>query len=100
MEISIINENDKCIIKQTGRLNAVNSDELNKVIEESLNNGVKNIILDFKNVEYIASSGLRILLITKKRLMYNGNFEIINVSDSVKEIFDVTGFSEIFNIGG
>lgn len=100
MEISIINENDKYIIKPTGRLNAANSDKINEVIEESLNNGVKNIILDFKNVEYIASSGLRILLITKKRLMHNGSFELINVQEGVKEIFDVTGFSEIFNIGG
>ena len=55
--------------------------------------------MDFSHVEYISSSGLRVLLkIQKKIASTNGEMKITNVNDSIKEVFEVTGFSDILTI--
>ena len=61
----------------------------------------KDLVIDFKNLEYISSAGLRILIASEKELKAIGkNMEIINVNDDVMSILNVTGFIYILNIKG
>ena len=67
---------------------------MNKEIEKK-----NNIVIDFKNLEYISSAGLRILIASEKELKTVGkSLEIINVNDDVMNILNVTGFIYILNI--
>ena len=67
--------------------------ELNKVIAD-----VKNLTFDLEKLDYISSAGLRVLLSTQKIMNKQGKMVISNASAEVKEIFDVTGFSDILTI--
>ena len=59
----------------------------------------ENLIFDFKNVEYISSAGLRVLLAAQKRInKVGGNMKICNVNENVKDVFEVTGFTDILKI--
>ena len=74
-----------------GRLDTVNAPLLESKIKEQ--EGITELTLDFKGVEYISSMGLRVLLQAKKTMKSNGvRLTIINMRDSVREIFEMTGF--------
>ena len=60
--------------------------------------GIKELILDFANLEYISSAGLRVLLSAQKNMAKQGSMKLIHVSDVIMEIFEVTGFSDILTI--
>lgn len=68
--------------------------------EELMNDveGVTELILDFKELYYISSAGLRLLLMLQKKMNASGSMKVINVNEMVKEIFEVTGFAEILTI--
>jgi anti-anti-sigma factor len=71
------------------------SDELDKVFSE----GSFNIYLDMKGLNYISSSGLRVLLAGQKRASELGTkLVLLGVNESVKEVFTITGFSDILTI--
>lgn len=58
-----------------------------------------SLTLDFKNLEYISSAGLRVLVLVQKELQpHNIPFTIVNVSDTIKEILKMAGFDKILNI--
>jgi len=74
-----------------GRLDTVNAPQLESKIKEQ--EDITELTLDFKGVEYISSMGLRVLLQAKKTMKSNGaRLTIINMRDSVREIFEMTGF--------
>ena len=95
------NETDeKITIQLEGRLDKLSSptleEEMNRELEKK-----KNIVIDFKNLEYISSAGLRILIASEKQLKTIGKtLEIINVNDDVMSILNVTGFIYILNVKG
>ncbi|MBP3266839.1 MAG: STAS domain-containing protein, partial [Ruminococcus sp.] len=60
--------------------------------------GVKLLIMDFEEVEYISSAGLRVLLIAQKTMNKQGDMKVNNVNTDIMEIFEVTGFSDILTI--
>ena len=97
MEINF-KHGDNLVIELTGRLDTITSTELsdavaNETITENL------IIIDFKNLEYISSAGLRVLLALKKQFNEeNKEFEIHNLNDVIKEVFTVTGFINILTV--
>ena len=80
-----------------GRLDATTAPQLEKELSGSLG-GVKILILDFKELEYIASAGLRVLLVFQKRMKKQGKMTIKNVSEEVKEVLEMTGFINFLNI--
>lgn len=90
-------DNDKLTFALEGRLDTVTSPELESAVKDSLD-GVKELIMDFENLEYISSAGLRVLLSAQKTMMQQGSMKVINVNDIVMEIFDVTGFGDILTI--
>ena len=79
-----------------GRLDTNTAPELEKEVE--VLDGVKKLIFDFKNLEYISSAGLRIILVLHKKMNNQGSITIKNVKENVKEVFEITGFSDILDI--
>lgn len=79
-----------------GRLDTNTSSELEQEVQDLA--GIKSLIFDFEKLEYISSAGLRILLTCQKKMNLQGNMVILNVNDSIKEIFDITGFSDILTL--
>ena len=80
-----------------GRLDTVTAPELEKELKESLD-GVTELVLDFAKLEYISSAGLRVLLATQKIMNRQGGMKLIHVNETIMEIFEVTGFSDILTI--
>ena len=80
-----------------GRLDTTTAPEFENEIKPLLGS-VDNVILDFSNLEYISSAGLRVLLQIRKAVYDKGGVKIINANDLVKEVFEVTGFINVLNI--
>ena len=80
-----------------GRLDTTASPALTKAVEESIED-VKELIFDFAKLDYISSSGLRVLLSAQKAMNSKGKMIVKNVSEIVMEIFDITGFVDILTI--
>ena len=96
MEIKIKKDDKKLEIALEGRLDTNTSGDLESKIEEL--EGIEELILDFEKLYYISSAGLRVLLSMQKLMNKQGSMKIINATDTVKDVFDVTGFSDILNI--
>ena len=99
MEIKKTGSGEKLDIALIGRLDAVTAPQLEKEINSSLD-GVKELTFDFASLEYIASAGLRVLLVAQKRMNKQGKMSIRNVSEEVKEVLDMTGFINFLHIEG
>lgn len=81
----------------SGRLDTSTSPELQKSITADLEE-VNELVMDLKELDYISSAGLRVLLSAHKKMSSKGGMTVINVSETVMEVFDITGFSEILVI--
>ena len=90
-------ENGNAVYTLEGRLDTVTAPDLENDLKESLD-GVTALTLDFANLEYISSAGLRVLLSAQKTMTKQGEMKIINVNDTIMEIFEVTGFVDILTI--
>jgi anti-sigma B factor antagonist len=80
-----------------GRLDTTTAPELEAALQASLG-GVTALTLDFAALEYISSAGLRVLLSAQKIMNRQGEMKVTNANETVKEIFDVTGFSDILTV--
>ena len=80
-----------------GRLDTMTAPELEKELNASLDTA-DTLTLDFANLAYISSAGLRVLLSAHKVMSAKGGMKIVNVNEIVKEVFDVTGFADILTI--
>ena len=80
-----------------GRLDTTTSPELEAELGSALD-GVTELNFDFTKLDYISSAGLRVLLAAQKTMNKQGSMVIRNASDEIREIFDVTGFSDILTI--
>ena len=80
-----------------GRLDTMTAPELEAELKESMNDA-ESLTIDFGKLDYISSAGLRVLLSAHKAMSAKGGLKIINVNEVVREVFDVTGFSDILNI--
>ena len=82
-----------------GRIDTTNFNEFESLTEELLKDQTSKITLDCSKLNYISSSGLRIfLLIQKKMISTKGVLILKNMQPSIREIFDISGFSTIFKI--
>ncbi|MBQ6731235.1 MAG: STAS domain-containing protein [Bacilli bacterium] len=89
--------NQELIIKPIGEINTVTAPEVEEVIKNDLGN-ITSLIFDFSELEYLSSAGLRVLLVAQKLMNKKGTMSLRHVNNSVKEIFDITGFSNILDI--
>ena len=84
-------------VKVEGRVDSNTAVELDRALNGALD-GITKLILDFERLEYISTAGLRALLIAQKTMNQQGTIVIRNVSAAVKEIFEVTGFTDMLMI--
>ena len=87
----------KLTVALSGRLDTTTAPELEKELKEYLD-GVTALTIDMGALEYISSAGLRVLLSTQKIMGKQGEMTVTHVSETIMEIFEVTGFSDILTI--
>ena len=80
-----------------GRLDTTTAPELEGELKSSLD-GVEALIFDMGELQYISSAGLRVLLSAQKTMNRQGEMKVVHVNDTIMEIFEVTGFSDILTI--
>jgi len=97
MEVIKNVENNKMVITLVGRLDTNTAPQLESEVK-GLDANITNLVYDFKDLEYVSSAGLRVLLLTQKMFANRGEFKIVNVSDAVMEVFEITGFDDILTI--
>ncbi len=97
MQIDQLKEGTTLTMKVSGRLDTMTAPQLENEITGHLD-GITEFIMDFSDLEYISSAGLRVLLVTTKMMKGKGRFVIRNINETVKEIFEVTGFMDILNV--
>lgn len=90
-------KNDELTLKLVGELNSFTAPELEKVIKDDLK-GIKSLVFDFTELDYLSSAGLRVLLVAQKIMNNQGKMVLRHVNDSVLDIFNITGFLNILNI--
>jgi anti-sigma B factor antagonist len=97
MTIDKTNDGAKSTLKITGRLDTATAPELEKAIA-TLEADVKELVLDFAELEYISSAGLRVVLAAQKKMKTQGSMVIMNANESVMEVFEITGFADIVKL--
>ena len=97
MEIKKELEGSKLTLALVGRLDAVTSPDLDKVIQKDLTD-ITDLVFDMKELVYVASAGLRVLLVAQKRMKKQGNMKLIHVSKDVKEVLEMTGFIDFLTV--
>lgn len=81
----------------TGRLDTVTAPELEKALTELLPRA-DSLVLDMGSLEYISSAGLRVILKAYKALAAKGGLQLTGVQEAVREVFDITGFSDFLDM--
>jgi anti-sigma B factor antagonist len=97
MTIEIKRNAEETIVKLVGRLDTITAPALDKTINEDIADA-KNLILDLKELEYISSAGLRVLLSAQKKYGKLGYLKVINVCEEILSVFEMTGFADILTI--
>ena len=92
-------QGDVLILRLKGRLDSYTSPSLEKRIFQFINNGHSKLLLDLSKIDYIGSSGLRMLLSTAKQLKaLSGNLIICSLTEAVLEVIRICGFDHVLQI--
>lgn len=97
MEINKTVENSVCNMSLVGRLDTTTAPMLEAQLKTSLDD-IKELIFDLKDLDYVSSAGLRVLLAAQKVMNAQGNMKVINVKPEIMEVFEITGFTDILTI--
>ena len=90
---------ERKVYKLCARVSAANAAEVSKELNEISGDGTIDLVIDFEENKFISSAGLRAILTVQKKMNKGGGSAVlINVSDAVKEIFEVTGYSRFLQI--
>lgn len=81
----------------SGRLDTTTAPALEAVIADTTGS-CEQLVLDFAGLEYISSAGLRVILKAQKAMTAKGGMKLLHVNDTIMEIFEITGFSDILTI--
>lgn len=99
MKIDAEREQEKLTLKVKGRLDTTTSPELEEALSENNLEGITSLILNFVELEYVSSAGLRVLLAAHKKMAAkDGCMVVRKANEEVREVFTITGFSEILTI--
>ena len=97
MDINKTADGNKLTVEVIGRLDTTTAPSLETELKSNLD-GVEDLVLDFKGLEYVSSAGLRVLLAAQKVMNKQGSMKIVNVIADIMEVFEITGFSDILTI--
>ncbi len=101
MEITTECLESQLLVKAKGRIDTITATEYGTTINDCLDDSVaeiKELVLDFSQIDYISSIGLRVILELQKRMSNQGSMKLINVIPSVMDVFTMTGFTNILTI--
>ncbi len=99
MDITRKTEGTTLQIAVKGSINTQTAPEFESALKDAKLSEIKKIIIDLKETDYISSAGLRVLLVTQNQIDdVEGELVIINASESILEVFEMTGFSSILTI--
>lgn len=99
MIINVNDGQDMTVFDLTGRLDTNTSPDLQTKLEAYYSKEGFYIVLDFTGLEFVSSSGLRVLLLTQKKAKaLNGKMIIRHVNPEIMEVFEMTGFLDILTI--
>ncbi len=97
MRFTTLNEGGIRIISLEGRMDLANSMKAESMLNEILGEGVSRIILDLEKLEFMSSSGLRIIISVEKRLRERGGkLVLLNMSETVEKLFNLTRLYDLF----
>ena len=97
MEISLKKMNGTLFVKASGKLDIDSSAEYGMKIKDELDN-INELILDFNDITYVASIGLRVLLELYQQMSKQGSIKLINVQEPVLNVLKMTGFNKFLSI--
>jgi anti-sigma B factor antagonist len=98
MEVVKTKDGEILTLAISGKLSAATAEEFGAAVDAAIAESPK-LILDFKDVSYLASAGLRVLVSAQKQITAkSGSMTLINVSEDVHEVFEVTGLDDVFDI--
>ena len=99
MEIEGVKKDKAFVVKLKGRMDAVGTPEFDKKCGDWLGQGEKNMVVDFSELEYISSIGLRSILVLGKRIkVEHGKLHLCGMNKAVGGVFQMSGFAAIFPI--
>jgi anti-sigma B factor antagonist/stage II sporulation protein AA (anti-sigma F factor antagonist) len=99
MQVSISSQDSKTLVTLDGRLDTSNVDQFQKDIAPLMQGDNPNIEIDCQRMTYTSSQGLRMFLMLQKSVMArHGKMVMVGMIPQVKEVFDITGFSNIITI--
>ena len=99
MEINIKQVDGVEVLEFSGNLDTNTAPDAEKTINDLLDGGVSRLLVNFQDLNYISSAGLRVLLATAKKLMASsGALKICSLNSTVQEVFDISGFSTILSV--
>lgn len=99
MDVTIKKEGAQTLVTLVGRLDTTNADQFQKDITPLMQDENPDIVLDCTDMEYTSSQGLRMFLLLQKSVSSKGGKMVMtNMKSQVKEVFDITGFSNIIKI--
>ena len=97
MEIAVNKNGTELTITPVGRIDTATAPEVQAVVDKNIG-GVTKLTFDLKDLQYLSSAGLRVLMSTQKIMNKQGKMKLINVIDDVLDIFDMTGLTDVFDI--
>lgn len=97
MEINVKAQGTELEVSMAGRLDTTTAPKLEAELNNSMS-GITALTLDFAELEYISSAGLRVLLAAQKAMNKQGTMVIRNVNETIREVFEITGFIDILQI--
>lgn len=97
MNIRQNKENKKVTVFISGRVDTNTAPELLEYLKEAMQ-GIEELVLDLKEVDYVSSAGLRVILFAQKIMNAQGSMCVANVNSDIMEIFELTGFTDILTI--
>jgi anti-anti-sigma factor len=99
VEIVTRTQHDVTIVAFRGSLDSKTSPQAQQALDGILADGTRKVLVDFTALDYISSAGLRVLLATAKRLSGpGGGLRLSGLNETVREVFDISGFSTIFAV--
>ena len=97
LNITKTTEGTKLIVALEGKIDSNTAPEFDAEVHESLE-GMDSLVIDMEKLRYLSSAGLRALLTLQKQMLERDGMTLTNVNDAILEVFDFTGFDDVFSI--
>ena len=98
-EIQTVTQDGIVILNLKGRVDATNSGQVHDKVMDEIKNGCNKMIINFSDVNYISSAGLRVLIFATKSFAKNsGSFAVCSLNENMMKIFEISGLVNLFSI--